>query len=275
MLSSILFPLLWNVAISPLASAQASGSSSNDGEKIARVVEISGAFFDLPPLSSPIIKLPAPQFDLSVVLSFLPKINSALTNDKAPGFHGIPMIGISSQIVDLEENNLWPLGGTISTRNWFGTLIPGMAHLVDLDGSPSQWLLGTLLGWGREGTTMGQSLQLGIQHAKTKVSGIQHPIPSSLAVNSTLIFLSGDVAITALNSWVGATIAHKTTSVLIETSRGPLFSLTDELKGVRIPFVLEAHAGVTVPSWNTRIALSEVWVPERLIMPRAMFSILL
>ncbi len=230
-------------------------------KKVHRVIQVSAAYFDLNPWNEP----QDPQFRVSLKtpFSFLPKIPDKEFEQNMPFVHAIPVVVLNNSLWSNDAFR-WTVG------SWFGTLIPGIEHIVGVKASPRQWLVG--------GSTQVQHIvqnyklwsELGLQTARTHVSGIEKPIRSEIETQSLLQWFGVGIKHQPLGLWMSGTLGLKDTNVNVAGEEDVSLHEHDRLSDSQFPFWMVASVGLDCDHWQ--FAFSEVWLPLRLTMPRVMIS---
>lgn len=251
--------LLSAVAIvaSPLFARAASDTVSQ--EKVVRVIRVSGAYFDLVPPSEPLVD--TTEFTLGSMISFLPKIDEPDLIQDMPSVHGIPLLRSSFRLTRVGDCS-------VVQSVTAGTLISGLERLFGVTAKPRQWLLGTSVGLLRPGTITHGGVFAGIQHVRTSISGVEFPVPSDIVTASSLIFAGVSAELNEVPFWIGATVGKKSTDIVVKSDDQVLLADTDTLSDSSMGEWLEGSAGYTFREMGLSVGISELWVPDRLLMLR-------
>lgn len=253
--------------------AKAADPSSVTWEQQAeRLQNVSAALLDAMPVSL------LPSQGLSVgawgALSFLPDVNPRVggKSEKVPSspVHAVPEF----QIAYGQGLGLLTLTG----RLWAGYLPPGVEGLLGIDAKLSQWTVG-----GAVGTTLPvptppfigrPGIEIGLQASGSKLTGaITEPkADDKFTASGRLFYLSAGLHPKAMGLHAVALIAtRKVDSTFTVSSSQTELSLVDELRDADIPFAVQAQLGWKLPLGVT-LGVAELWVPERLAMPRVFAS---
>ncbi len=249
-------PVLAALVVAGLAFAAPSEVSQ---EKVVRVIRVSGAYFDLPPPSEPL--LASPEFSLGSLVSFLPKIKEPDLVQDMPSLHGIPQLRSSFPLTRVGEM-------TVVQSVTAGTLIPGLERLFGVTAKPRQWLIGTTVGLLRKGTVTHGGVFAGVQHVRTSISGVEFPLPSDIVTASSLIFVGASGELNELPLWMGFSVGKKSTDIVVKSGDQVLLADNDTLSDSSFRGWLEGSAGYRFADLGLTLGLSELWVPDRLLMLR-------
>ncbi len=235
-------------------------ADSNISEaKLKRLINISATYFDLPPFGEPAWgnRSIEPRF----LFSFLPSIEELDLSKDMPPVHAIPSLNLNHRLTYGER---WALRGS----SVMAAVIPGSEKLIGVKSTPRQWLfnLGTTLEW--RFNDFDAYAQLQAQYVNTIVSGVEHPLPSTILTTSKVTFATIGARSSRLPFWGSFSIGAKQTHIEISTQNRTILHYTDSLGDSPFPFIAEVAMGWWQKDWNLHVGIGEVFIPERLYMPR-------
>jgi hypothetical protein len=233
--------------------------------KIRRFINISATYFDLPPFGDP--AWGNSTIESRFLFSFLPKVEELEMSKDMPPIHAIPTIIVNQRITGNEAWNL-----RISSS--FGAIIPGSEKLIGVKSSPRQWLmnLGLASEWSLANVDLYASAQA--QYVRTRITGIEKPFPSNIETQSEVGFASLGARSRKIPFWGSFSIGKKKTFIDISAQNQTLLDTTDTLQDAPFPAILEGAMGWYQKDWGVHAGIGEVFIPERLYMPRIFVGIL-
>jgi hypothetical protein len=257
-------------ALVPLAASAAMpifaiASEAPSEAKLRRFINISATYFDLPPFGDP--AWGNNTIESRFLFSFLPKIKELEMAKDMPPVHAIPTIVLNHK---LTGNESWSLRSSSS----FGAIIPGSEKLIGVKSTPRQWLmnLGLTSEWSLTNVDLYASAQA--QYVRTRVSGIEKPFPSNIETESEVGFASLGARSKEIPFWGAFSIGRKKTFIKIYTQGQTLLDTNDTLQDAPFPAILEGAMGWYQKDWGIHAGIGEVFIPERLYMPRIFVGIL-
>jgi len=245
---------------SAVTTCSTANADSNISEaKLKRLINISATYFDLPPFGD--AALVNSSIEPRFLFSFLPSIEELNLSKDMPPVHGIPSFVFNHRLTYGER---WTLRGSSS----IGAVIPGSEKLIGVKSTPRQWLvnLGTTFEWRFE--NFDAYAQVQAQYVNTRVSGVEHPLPSTILTQSKVTFGTIGARSSLLPFWGSFSLGAKQTHINISTQNQVILHATDNLDDSPFPVIAEAAMGWWHKDWNLHAGIGEVFIPERLYMPR-------
>lgn len=233
-------------------------------EQAERLQNVSASLLDGAPVGEPLQNTSA---EVRAVVSFLPKVNSKIgsKSEKVPSspVHAVPTLQFNAVS-----------GRAFGVQLWGGYLPPGGEKLFGIKAKLSQWQVGGAV----QGILPLQGFELflpvGFQMGKATLTG---PITAAdsdddFVSTTRFLYLAPGVRFPALNVWAGVLVANKNTKSEFKiSSEGTNLSLIDMLSDSSFPYVTQASVGWFHAS-GVQLAVSELFVPKRVTMPRLLVS---
>lgn len=239
-------------------------------QQAERLQNVSATLLDAMPMGEPV------NFPLSVqvkaIVSFLPKTNPKVgaKSEKVPSapVHTVPTLQVGVQpFKGLEK--------IVGAQVWAGYLPSGGESLFGIKAKLSQWLLGgALVTGGSLANGIEFYLPIGFQVGQANLKGaITEPHSTDVFTSkTTLLYLAPGVKLPALSAWANVMVARKSThSQFSIPSDDTNLTLDDTLADASVPAAIQVSVGWMHAS-GVQIGLSEVWVPNRLNMPRLLLA---
>lgn len=237
-------------------------------EQAERLQNVSATLID----GAPISWIPAEGWTLSAGagLSLLPETNPTVgaKSEKVPASpaHAIPQVGVG-----------YGLGfgvADLGARAWFGYLPSGVEQLVGIDAQMSQSAFGIAAG-ARFGLSIlpfvgAPGVEMGWQSASAEVQGAitAEDANDTFLVDSQLLFFGVGVYPESFGLHLAVVLGTKSTESSFEIpSDNTKLELDDDLSDAPLPLWLQFQAGWKFP-FGLSVGLAEIWVPDRVLMPR-------
>lgn len=239
--------------------SSANAESDISETKLKRLINISATYFDLPPFGD--AAWGSTSIEPRFLFSFLPTIKELDLSKDSPPVHGIPSLVLTHR---LASGDRWLLRGSST----IGAVIPGSEKLIGIKSKPRQWLvnLGTTFEWSF--SDFEAYTQIQAQYVSTRVTGVENPLPSTIATQSHVSFATIGARSARLPFWGSFSLGSKKTHINIATQGQTILDFNDTLSDSPFPFIAEAAMGWWQKDWNLHAGIGEVFIPERLYMPR-------
>jgi hypothetical protein len=239
-------------------------------QQAQRLQEVSATLLDTAPVAHPLV--PALSAGLRSNVSFLPEANprvgSKMESLPSSPVQTIPAVFVSAGLM---------LGSAeaLSVESWAGYLPAGVEKVLGIKASLIQLQAGaraeiSSLRAGSARLVAGA----GIAKTKSAVEGVisSHQGSDSFTADSTLTFVSAGVQHPRSGVWGGLMIGRKKTSSRLSISEDRTdLEIVDTLKNARQPVWSQVSLGFSLTQ-SISVALSELFVPDRIEMPRLTFN---
>ena len=260
---------LFAISLSVFLAEDAFGGDSVTWEQQAeRLQNVSASLLDNVPAS--VVPRGGFNVGLGTVVSFLPDLNSRVggKSEKVPAspIHAVPQLQLSYGL-DLELTR-------VTTRAWVGYLPSGAEGLFGVDAKMTQWSAGVAVAsgvaLGLPPFIGGAAVELGYQISVADVKGAITEPDANDTFDSTsqIMFASIGLHPDSMGLHAAFLVAGKSTrSKFVVSSTRTALELTDRLEDSSVPVLLQAQLGFRFP-FDVTLGLAELWVPDRLLMPR-------
>lgn len=265
----------WCVSLVPVAvlaglayetSAIASGVTWE--EQAERLQNVSATLLDGVPIS---LVMPSGLFvSGGGAFSFLPEVNPQVgaKKEQVPSspVHGIPTLQVSYGL-DLTAVR-------VGSRVWAGYLPAGAEGLFGVDAELSQWSVGGSIAAGfamlLPPLVGGPALELGWQKSSAAVSGAitAKNAQDEFDAETQIFYVSLGLHPRTIGLHAAVMFGSKETKSTFKIpADSTRLALTDELSDASFPYLTQVQVGWKMPP-GIIVGLAELWVPERLTMPR-------
>lgn len=238
-------------------------------EQAERLQKVSATLLDGVPFTNPVTNNFS--LEIQIPLSVLPKVDSTVgaKSEKVPSspVHTIPTLKFNSFV---GRSNLFDLG----IQMWAGYLVPGAERLVGIDAKLSQVAIGGAVVPSKNIGPFHIYLSVGGQMAKAELKGAitGSDTHDEFSTNTTLIFLSPGFYEPSMRLWGNLMLGKKSTSSRFEIpSDKTVFQLEDDLSDTSLGWFVQGSLGMNFQN-GIQVALAELWVPSRLLMPRLLLG---
>lgn len=266
--SRVLHVFLLGVAFQTIPALETSAFGITWEEQAERLQKVSATLLDGVPLADPVIR--PRSLELKATLSLLPKLNTTVggKTEKVPAspVHTVPTLQYTQ--------TLFGTNVVSSLQLWGGYLMPGAEKVIGLDAKLTQYLYGGAYALNFKGSGTEFFTNVGMQMGAAELTGAitAATAKDEFTVRNQQFFVAPGLRFLAQNIWFGGYIGTKNTvSELYIPSDATRLKFEDTLSDASPGFVLQGSAGWAHSS-GIALALSEVWVPKRLLMPRVTFS---
>jgi len=249
----------------------------NLSETLERIIKISGAFLDNTPFHQPL--LGGQILGTSFLFSFLPSLENKDLKNSTPNFHAIPVFYYETSYSLFSSTSFY-------TRTTLGLSIPGSEKIVGIKEKPSQWLLGAMGSFHYEANPFLFWVTTGFQFSKSTIKGVEStlegiPEPMESIVDSQTSLFSVALGVlwnhslfSFIKPYTSLAIHSKHTQTSIEIQGETKFtpSQEDDLQDTPFPFSTSFEIGGYLFEDKMFIAFQELFIFERLYMPRIMIG---
>lgn len=234
-------------------------------EQAERLQLVSATLLDAVPFTNPVTSSFSLQIQLP--LSVLPKVDPTVggKSEKVPAspVHTVPTLKISAFV---GRSNLFDLG----VQLWGGYLLPGAEKIVGIKAALLELAAGGAIVPSKNIGNVSIYIAFGGQLSQSELKGgiTASDAHDEFTAKTTLLFVSPGFYSPATRTWGGLTIGQKTTESRFEIpADDTVFELTDTLSDSKFPYFIQANFGYNHPS-GVQVAIGELWVPNRLLIPR-------
>lgn len=234
-----------------------------------RLQKISATLLDGVPFTSPVTNNFS--LELQLPISILPKIDSTVgaKTEKVPSspVHTIPTLKLNTFV---GRSNLFDLG----VQMWAGYLVPGAERFVGIDAKLSQFSIGGAVVPSKNIGPFHIYVSIGGQLAKAELKGAitGSDTKDEFSTDTTLLFISPGFYEPSSRLWGNITLGKKSTSSTFEIpSDKTVFQLEDDLSDTNLGWFVQGSVGINFQN-GIQVAIAELWVPSRLLMPRLLLG---
>jgi hypothetical protein len=238
-------------------------------EQAERLQNVSATLLDGVPFTNPVTHNFSLQ--IQIPLSLLPKVNPTVgaKTEKVPAspVHTIPTLKISSFV---GRSPLFDLG----VQLWAGFLAPGAESLVGIKASLTQKAVGGAVVPSKNLGGMNVYVSVGGQISMAELTGgiTGADAHDKFTADTTLLFISPGFYSPSRLMWGSVTIGQKTTDSRFEIpSDKTTIELNDTLSDAKFAYFVQGNLGMSFQN-GVQIAIAELWVPNRLLMPRMLLG---
>lgn len=266
---------LWCVPLVPLAVLVGLAQETRafaDGvtweEQAERLQNVSASLLDGVPVS---LVMPGGLYvSAGGAFSFLPEVNPRVggKKEKVPSspVHGIPTLQVSYGL-DLTAVR-------VGARVWGGYLPAGAEGVFGIEAELNQWSAGAALAAGfaipLPPFVGGPAVELGWQKSSAAVRGAitaKHA-KDTFDTETQIVYASLGLHPRTIGLHAAVMLGIKETKSTFEIpADSTKLALTDDLSDTGFPYLTQVQVGWRMPP-GIMVGLAELWVPERLAMPR-------
>ncbi len=228
-----------------------------DGD-LAQGIKTLGAFFDLPMAHPPEDKR---TLAIELPVSFFPKAPANEYLGNLPAVHALPVLRAQASLREWDD---WDF----QIAPWVGALAIGSELVSGSLGHVGQIVLGSEFLLERKRSDISPYVSIASQMARIRIWNMSHPNAQEINLNTEQVLLGGGARFHAQRLWASLHLGLRRVDVYARYSELNAAQYTDNGSDNSFPLSFLAQLGYTPEGSPWGFTWSQIWVPDRVLLPR-------